>query len=595
MSINKMEFSEFLRIFEVRAQNLMWFLGAGCSTSAGIPSASDIIWDCKSRIYCSEQAIPRSKVSDINDPKIQSVIQDYLQSKGIYPKDEENDGDEYTYYFSKAMSSEKDRQSYIRELVSKASPSYGHTLLACLTKVGKAPIVWTTNFDKLYENAVYEIYGNTNELIVADLGEPSKAIKALNEKTFPLLVKLHGDFQSDRLKNTTTELRSQDELMREALSKASADHGLCIVGYSGRDKSVMKELTKAALTKGRFPHGIFWFIPAGTTPLENVNKFISTAQNNKIEAQIVEINNFDEGLDNIRRYLAAFPRDLEEKLKPKSPRNTESPINPEAKSPPFLRLNALKVQSIPSMCKLIQCDIGGDKEVKKAIEDTQANVIAKRIKRGVIAFGSDIEIKKAFRGFGIKSIEIYPIDINRLNFSSGEYKLVLEALCLAIGRQTGFKIEKRRGEKYLVANENFPTYTFNKIIDCAVSSLSGTVPSTSVKWQEACKIDLDYKFGKLWILLTPRTLLSFTENTTEQEKSKAKSFVRERTAPKKQPSTGRFVGYNYIAASILSGWISAISQNVEGGSINLSSFDIDDGLNPQFDVSVDKVVSGRCG
>ena len=37
-----------------RPQNFVWFLGAGTSRSAGLPTATDIIWDLKRRYYCVE-------------------------------------------------------------------------------------------------------------------------------------------------------------------------------------------------------------------------------------------------------------------------------------------------------------------------------------------------------------------------------------------------------------------------------------------------------------------------------------------------------------------------------------------------------------
>ena len=588
-----MEFAEFLRTFEVRSPNLMWFLGAGCSISAGIPSANDIIWDCKSRIYCSEQGVPRASVADITNAQVQKVIQDSLTARNIYPRTEV-DGDEYTYYFEKAIATKTDRQTYIRELVSQASPSYGHLILASLSKVSKAPIIWTTNFDKLFENAIYEVFGSVNDLVVADLGEPEKAVQTLDAKAFPLLVKLHGDFHSDRLKNTKPELQVQDERMREALQKACAGYGLCVVGYSGRDKSVMDALKVSTGQKGNLPHGLFWLHRSGTEPLESVSELIEMARSNDIEANLVEINTFDESLDKIRRYLGVFPDDLEEFLRPKASRRTDAPIALVSNNPPFLRLNALRIDTAPSMCKLITCDIGGYKEIKNAIENTKAKILARRIKKGVIAFGEDKEIKKAFSQNDVQRIEIYPIDPNRLEYASEEYKLVFDALCRAIERQTGLTIEDRRDGKYIVADESItPAKIFNRLIDCAMNKVSGAVPSTSVVWREACRIDLDYKFNKLWVLLSQRVLLSLTDEHTETERNKAKSFARERTAPRKQPSTGRFVGYNPIAGSILAGWMSILVGSTNSDAVTLSAFGLSDGLDPQFTISNKQVISGR--
>jgi NAD-dependent SIR2 family protein deacetylase len=41
---------DFARRFSLRAPNLMWLLGAGASASAGVPTASDMIWDFKQQL-----------------------------------------------------------------------------------------------------------------------------------------------------------------------------------------------------------------------------------------------------------------------------------------------------------------------------------------------------------------------------------------------------------------------------------------------------------------------------------------------------------------------------------------------------------------
>jgi NAD-dependent SIR2 family protein deacetylase len=591
-----MDFSEFLRIFEVRASNLNWFLGAGCSIAAGIPSAYDIIWDCKSRIYCSENSVSRSSVSDISNPAIQQVIQDYLETKGLYPKSEE-DGDDYTYYFEKAISSPSDRQAYIQQLMNNALPSYGHLVLAALAKLSKAPIVWTTNFDKLYENSIFKVFDTTNELVVADLGEPDKATKAIDARSFPLLVKLHGDFHSERLKNTGKELRHQDEKMRTALFKACTTNGLCMIGYSGRDNSVMDVLKKSAEDSANFPHGIFWFNRAGTTPLANVTELIDIASSNDIEAYIIEINNFDETLDQIRRYIGPFPEVIERILKSKESRLTESPIVDPVKKPPYLRINAVKVDTYPATCKLIESDIdGGYKLIQKAIEKSNANIIARRIRKGIIAFGQDQEIKKAFNEYNIKKIQVYGIEQEKLTYFSEESKLIFDAFCQAITRNTKLTLETRRDEKYLIADKTaVEVNIFNSLVDTAVSEIEGIVPKTNIKWVEACKIKLDYKFNRYWIVLSPQILLNFNEDHTENERTSAKSFIRERTAPRWTKGSKIPVGYNQVMGSILAGWISIIKNRSNTDTISLPVLGIDNSADPIFEVSFSTIISGRVG
>ncbi len=82
-------------------------------------------------------------------------------------------------------------------------------------------------------------------MTVAALDNAARAELCLYESRWPLLSKLHGDFQSVELKNTSNELKEQDAKMRSVLTTTCARFGLVIVGYSGRDSSVMEALTEA--------------------------------------------------------------------------------------------------------------------------------------------------------------------------------------------------------------------------------------------------------------------------------------------------------------------------------------------------------------
>jgi len=135
--------------------------------------------------------------------------------------------------------SARDRRQYLDGIIEEAKPSFGHRALAMLMRENLTHTVWTTNFDKLVEDSAANIYGSTGRLTVADLGEPSKLQRAMQESRWPVLGKLHGDFHSDRLKNTSEELRDQDAAMRQAFVRACQGNGLALVGYSGRDASII--------------------------------------------------------------------------------------------------------------------------------------------------------------------------------------------------------------------------------------------------------------------------------------------------------------------------------------------------------------------
>jgi hypothetical protein len=65
-----------------------------------------------------------------------------------------------------------------------------------------------------------------------------------------LCVALHGDYKYGYLRNTVTELDSQNDTFVGALSHELAKRSLIILGYSGRDKSLMTALSKAYEAKG---------------------------------------------------------------------------------------------------------------------------------------------------------------------------------------------------------------------------------------------------------------------------------------------------------------------------------------------------------
>src|SRR2546421_683678 len=118
-----MNVAEFLRLFPLRAPNLIWFLGAGASASSGIATAGDMIWDFKRRLYCSEQGISIRACDDISSPNVRGKIQRYLDSRRDCPADGAEE--EYCHYFSSVFPNEADRRRYIDQLIAKATPSFG--------------------------------------------------------------------------------------------------------------------------------------------------------------------------------------------------------------------------------------------------------------------------------------------------------------------------------------------------------------------------------------------------------------------------------------------------------------------------------------
>lgn len=249
----------------MRGGQLMWLLGAGASAAGGIPTAWDLIWEFKQQLYISQRRVAPKLMADLGNPAIRRQLREFIEGTKRFPA--EGAPDEYAALFEAVYPNEGDRRTYIDAKLRGGKPSYGHIALATLMKGDCARVVWTTNFDTLVADACAKVYGGTGHLTTIALGAPALGRDALNEERWPMEIKLHGDFRSRRLKNTADELREQDARLRELLVSASGRSGLIVVGYSGRDDSIMDALEAALDQPAPFPSGLFWLSRWESPPL----------------------------------------------------------------------------------------------------------------------------------------------------------------------------------------------------------------------------------------------------------------------------------------------------------------------------------------
>ena len=333
-----MDLSEFLRAYPLRSPTIMWFLGAGASAAAKIPTAYHMTWECKRALYCSANRIPVSSCGDLSDEFVRTRIQTYCNSIADAPAEDADA--EYSYYFAKAYPSEEDRRQYIDKLVANGEPSFGHIALAALVKINAVQMLWTTNFDRMVEDSIVRLCGTSSKLNVATLGSHVSARLAMAEARFPLYTKLHGDFQSVNIKNTKEELQTQDKELRDCLTNAVRSRGLAVVGYSGRDKSIMDAL-RSGLNNGRgFPKGLFWFARNASTALESVKELIADAKKLGIDAHLIESETFDELMGDLLAQMPDLPPETQQLFDQQPKRITNVPLATTRGSWPILRTNA---------------------------------------------------------------------------------------------------------------------------------------------------------------------------------------------------------------------------------------------------------------
>ena len=93
------------------------FLGAGASASAGLPTAIDMIWEFKQKLYVSQRRGSLPTVSDLSHPLVRARLQAHVDSLGLPPS---GAPDEYADLFEAVYPAESDRQKFLDAKVAGA-------------------------------------------------------------------------------------------------------------------------------------------------------------------------------------------------------------------------------------------------------------------------------------------------------------------------------------------------------------------------------------------------------------------------------------------------------------------------------------------
>src|SRR5947209_4600951 len=293
---------QFVRFVVSRGRELHWLTGAGVSLSAGVPTASDLIYDFKAVLYAQRERVEKRAI-DLRNPDVRTRLDRYFAAHGEFPPP--GASDEYATFFEAAYPDRGDRQRRIQKMLDEApsGPVHGHIVLAGLWRLELLHTIWTTTFDLVMEEAAVKVSGKAGWLTVSDLDAPGRARTGLSDPARPLLVKMHGDFRSERLNNTKSELRDADNALRRVLTEAMRTRGLVVVGYSGRDDSVMESLTRSLESEQAFSAGLYWVSRSGSPLLPRVIDLLNDAARRGIAARVVECGGFEELMESVRLLL----------------------------------------------------------------------------------------------------------------------------------------------------------------------------------------------------------------------------------------------------------------------------------------------------
>lgn len=568
--------AELTGVYCSRPQNFAWFLGAGTSRTAGLPTATDVLWDLKRRYYCREENQDLSQ-QDIQNPVVRDRLQAFVDSRG-FP--EPDTVDEYATYFEKIFGEDRERQrKYLNAILSeeKVTLTVGHRALGALMASGLARAVFTTNFDSVVERAVADVSGRS--IAAYHLEGSANADDALNNEEYPLYCKLHGDFRYDSVKNLSADLASQDAALASCFVNAGNRFGLVVAGYSGRDASVMNLLRRVLAAHNPFPHGLFWTGMRGSRPRQPVVELLELARSRGVTAEFVEIETFDTLMLQLWRNIESKPAALNAKVHRSQVVAVSIPM-PVGTQKPVIRLNALPVD-LPAEClSLVFRQSKSVDDVRRPRDAAKTRLILSR-SHSAWCWGLEAEVRKTY-GEELQTIGRADLPTDFTQPENQHVKGFLEeALCWAVARGKSLISRTTRAGAVAIAKPHGALAETLAPLTAVTGAPGGLVPGLMARssptnpkgeqaqWAEALRLSLEQKDGRTWLLLEPDLWI-----WPEEARRRATEFMSRRRADR----------FNNKHDSILSAWIQIICGTSEQDTeVMLRPFDGNGGVgNPSF-------------
>lgn len=97
----------FVRSIAVQRSPFALFLGAGASTTLGVPSAEQCIWEWKRQIFLTNNPGLEDQFAELSLDGVRRKIQQWLDRQGGYP--DENAVEEYGFYIKQCFPISSDR------------------------------------------------------------------------------------------------------------------------------------------------------------------------------------------------------------------------------------------------------------------------------------------------------------------------------------------------------------------------------------------------------------------------------------------------------------------------------------------------------
>jgi hypothetical protein len=251
-------------------------LGAGVSVDAGVPTGWSVYRDGLRRLYRLEEQTDESHDDE--------AIDAWLVSTG-----RENIG--YSGLLDLIAPDQAIRREILAGYFEGIEPGPSHDRLAALAAAGYVRVFLTTNFDRLLERAL--LARGIEPVVVSD--DATLAAAPRREHADIFIVKCHGDYLQETIRNTPSELAALEPELSAEIESIVSHYGVLVLGWSGADPALA-----AALRGRRSRYGVWWLSLAD--PPAEPGRTVAEA----IGARVIVRNGAAEMLAELDRRLGVY-------------------------------------------------------------------------------------------------------------------------------------------------------------------------------------------------------------------------------------------------------------------------------------------------
>ncbi|NMC57978.1 MAG: hypothetical protein GYA51_01075, partial [Candidatus Methanofastidiosa archaeon] len=408
----------FIRSIGINIKSpLAFLLGSGASISSGILSAEMCILQWKKSIFLTNNPNLEEQLFDLSLPSVRNRIQTWIENNISSPA--LGNPNEYGFYAGAAYPISDDRRKFFQNLSTGKIPHVGYQYLALLAREELVNSIWTTNFDGLAAKALAKININPIEIGL----DTSCRVFHQPNKGDVRCVSLHGDYRYDELKNTSQEIQEQNSNLIQEFITTSKDTSLIVIGYSGRDASIMDALLHGFTQKGS--GRLYWCGYEADAPNIQVKNLIEEIRDNNREAFYISTQGFDDTLERLSFHILSdknieTAKTIRESATDKLHKESPAFVINDAQVNTIIKSNAFEIDC-PS--ELIQFEASGFQEKgawKKLKEITyDKQIVAGLLKGKILALGTIDQIKDAFQCSIESDLSRVPITEKELSFENG--------------------------------------------------------------------------------------------------------------------------------------------------------------------------------